>query len=442
MGKKLIKKNRSMLVLALTLLFLGVVLFLNFGLLYQNAKKNLLAMKENELLQSAKEFGNFYVESAYTIKAVAYSLEMMQTEQASSDEMLLYLQKQSRIYAKLVDNNSTGLYGWIGGEYLDGSGWIPDEDFDPKERPWYQTAFDAKGKVAFVSPYVDSQTGNVMISICKLLGDRKSVVSLDVSLNGTQTLVEQTAVRGNWKSALVADEDGFIVAHSDKQLIGRDYLKDPNGLGSVISDKMNALVEQNFEVVNNGITYEVFVAPVWDKWHAIAIVEAKSLFASLHKLYYLFFASLIMIFVFITGVYLLIKRNLRNEVELNRQFKAIAGIFVTVHYIDLKEDSFFELAVNADYVRVILDQYEKNAQMSLRMVMDSMTDQRYKKSMYSFIDFATLSERLQGRNSIAKEFVSMANRKCRGVFVPVAWDADGKLKSVLWMVEVVDERGE
>ena len=428
--------------LSVTLFFMGIILFLNFSLVYRNAKSNLMAMKENEVLRSAAEYGNFYVESEYTVKAVAYSLEGLLTEQASSEEMLRYLQRQSKIYSKLVDDNSTGLYGFIKGEYLDGSGWIPDADYVPQDRPWYQTAKEAKGKIAVVSPYVDSQTGMVMISICKLLSDRKSVVSLDVSLDGTQALVEKTAAQSDWNSVLVVDGDGFIVAHSDKTQVGTDYLEDQKGLGHAIAEKMSATKDRSFEVRSGGKRYEIFVAPIWDDWHAVAAVEAGKCFESLYKLYILFFVSLCMIFGVIISVYLHMRHNRRRESELNRQIKAIAGIYVTVHLIDIRQDTFYEVAVNADYVRAMLNHVEAHAQYSLRMVMDSMTDQRYKKGMYAFINFATLGERLKDRQSISKEFISIENHRCRGVFVPVEWEEDGSLRSVLWLVENIGERGE
>lgn len=435
-------KNKSAIFLPVVLFFLGLVLFLNFYLLYQNAKRNLISMKETEVLQAAKEFGDFYVESTYTVESVAYTLEGMLTEQLSFDEMREYLKKQSKIYNKLVDDDSTGLYAYIRGEYLDGGDWVPDADYVPQERPWYQTAKAAKGKVALVSPYLDSQTGAVMLSICKLLSDQKSVVSLDVSFDDTQVLVEQTALRSNWDSIMVIDESGFVVAHSEKTEVGKEYQKESGGLGNEIAGKLNSESGRSFEIRHDGKRYEVFFAPVWDKWHTVALVEAKTCFESLYKLYILFFVSILMVLGFIAASYLHIKRNQDHALEMNQQVRAIAGIFVSVHLIDIKQDTFSEVAVNADYVKVMLKSFQEHAQNSIRMVMDSMTDQRYKKSIYALIDFSTLEERLKDKRFISREFISTINHKCRAVFVPVEKDEDGSLRSVLFMVEIIDERGE
>ena len=35
-----------------------------------------------------------------------------------------------------LDPSTTGIYGWINEEYLDGAGWVPDEDYVATERPW------------------------------------------------------------------------------------------------------------------------------------------------------------------------------------------------------------------------------------------------------------------------------------------------------------------
>jgi hypothetical protein len=85
-----------------------------------------------------------------------------------------------------IDENFTGIYGYIQGEYLDGIGWIPDDDYDPKSREWYLEAFEANGEPTIVHPYLDAQTDTIMISVSQLLNDGESVVSLDIALNEVQ----------------------------------------------------------------------------------------------------------------------------------------------------------------------------------------------------------------------------------------------------------------
>ena len=63
-------------------------------------------------------------------------------------------------------------------------GWVPPEDYDPISRDWYQTTVAGKGEVVIVSPYVDAQTGKVIISIGKSLSDNRNALALDLTLSG------------------------------------------------------------------------------------------------------------------------------------------------------------------------------------------------------------------------------------------------------------------
>ena len=53
------------------------------------------------------------------------------------NEILEYLIDESQSIKDSIDRDYTGLYGWIKGQYCDGDGWVPDEDYIPTERPWY-----------------------------------------------------------------------------------------------------------------------------------------------------------------------------------------------------------------------------------------------------------------------------------------------------------------
>ena len=92
--------------------------------------------------------------------------EMVREAKPNSD-ILDYLTAESLSIKKSIDADYTGLYGWINDEYLDGVGWVPDEDYIPTERPWYQEALADDSAVTFVKPYLDEQTGAVLTTIAQ-----------------------------------------------------------------------------------------------------------------------------------------------------------------------------------------------------------------------------------------------------------------------------------
>ena len=92
--------------------------------------------------------------------------------------MLDYIVNQTVSTYNIVSGQTNGIYAYINGEYLDGVGWVPDEDYVPTERPWYIDAVAGAGKVVVVDPYVDAQTGTTMVTLARLLNDGKSVVAV------------------------------------------------------------------------------------------------------------------------------------------------------------------------------------------------------------------------------------------------------------------------
>ena len=80
----------------------------------------------------------FYLSTSIdAIKMTAYTIDGMLKNNKTNKEILDYLVGQSIAVTGTVFENTTGLYGYINGEYLDGALWVPDADFVPTQRPWY-----------------------------------------------------------------------------------------------------------------------------------------------------------------------------------------------------------------------------------------------------------------------------------------------------------------
>ena len=421
------------------ILILGLIIA-NFYALYHNAKENMIVSRENEVLQAAAEANYFLVESVDAVKMTAYAIGRMQAKNASSAEILDYLTRESTIYTKAIDWNFTGFYGVFNGVYLDGIGWEPEPGYVAEERPWYIAAKEAEGEVALVTPYLDSQTGNIMMSVSQLLPDGKSAVSLDISLEGIQNLTEENAAHHIWKCAMILDDNGFVVAHSDPGELGKEYLKEQGTLGNAIAQNLYSSEGDYYEVRHEGKSYLVFKAAIGDDWHALAVMNENKILGSLQTIYIVFFITLLLIFGAIAyGFWNIQQKHLYAE-NLNRQVRAMANIYAAVRLIDLATDTFTFITRNSGEDDVQVGDKQEHAQNELRATMDVMTEVRFKKSMFAFIKFETLGERLKDKSTITKEYIDSNNCRCVARFVPVEWNEDKTLHVVMWMVEIVENR--
>ncbi|MBR1770519.1 MAG: hypothetical protein IJ747_00645 [Lachnospiraceae bacterium] len=436
--------KRSIPLFLLSVFIIVTLIGVNFGVLHNKTRENLIATRENQVLQGVAQVNYYFQESKDSVKRAAYTISMMQERGASDAEILQFLEQESDVYTQTVNKDFTGFYGSFNGHYLDGIGWVPDADYVAEERPWYMDALDAQGEIALVSPYLDSQTGTVMMSISQLLQDGTSVVSLDLSMDGLQTLAEECAVQFVWNDALILDQDGFVVAHSDRDELGKVYDEETDGIGCLIAAELNSTPEEQerayFEVDYAGKSYFVFSSALNDGWHALAIVDENRLFGSLRWIYVIFFVTLLVIIAVIAYVFLKIQQKQGQTEDLNRQIQAVANIYAAVRLIDLKEDSFTMINGRDEDMQMLLSNKHMHAQNALRVTMDAMTDIRFKKAIFDFTNFSTLQERLSDKNTIIREYIDINNDRCRARFVPVEYDETGTLHYVMWMVEITDNR--
>lgn len=433
--KNALKENRQFLIFITSIIvlmgFLGVV----FSALYRNIRSNMIASKRTEVEQVAEKIDDFLEEGTNALKMSAYQVEAMMDAGAKSEDILRYLSETYNAYSRVIDNDYFDLYGVFQRMFLDGSGWVPGSGYIAESRPWYLAARNAGEEVASVSSYYDMATGKVMMSLSKCLSDKRSVISIDISLDKIRKIVKSFAVESGQEMVMVLDEDCFVVAHSDKTQVGAEYAKEEGTLGRVIADCF--LDDSNkdwYEFSFGGVDYLMTAAGTDQGWKAIIVSRREELMATVNMLIFEMVASMVLIIGAIFIVYMNFRKKRYEAVRLNNQLQAVAAIYDGMYQINLKDDTFQEIKVN-DETRQILGEKSDQAQYCIRTVMDELTEGHFKKPVFDFIDFSTLDARLGDRRSIMREFVSNSNERCSVRFVPVSRDEEGKLETIIVMVE-------
>ncbi|HPU21539.1 MAG TPA: methyl-accepting chemotaxis protein [Thermoclostridium caenicola] len=71
------------------------------------------------------------------------------------------------------------------GTFVDVSGWVPDEGYNPLTREWYVKAAENAGKIYVCDPYVDAMTKNLVLTLSKkitLNDGRSGVLGVDMQI--------------------------------------------------------------------------------------------------------------------------------------------------------------------------------------------------------------------------------------------------------------------
>ncbi|MBO4336515.1 MAG: cache domain-containing protein [Lachnospiraceae bacterium] len=436
-----IDRRRIIEIILMSLVIIGV-LTINFVTIYSQSRDNIIRSCENDVLKQSSGIVAFLTESINTVDMSSYMMAEMMEGDATYEQLETFLETESAIALKTVEGStSNGLYGFFNGEYVDGTGWVPDEDYEPTQRPWYTAAASMQGETVLVTPYVDAQTGTVMMSISKLLPDGKSVLALDLSLDGIQDDVVKNKAFGSWEAVMVLAPEAIVAAHSDGDEKGKDYSQEEDSLGSVIYKGLKESNGNHFDITYKGSQYCIFVADILSGWKLVTAVRSNVLLYSVNKLYVVFMLSIVVVFCMIFFVFRKIGLKKEQAEYLSRQLRAVVNVYFSVHLIDIRKDTYSVLS-QSESVRSIIGDDTDRAQYRFRLVMDALTDPRYKSSIFEFIDFATLDERIGDKRCISKEFISNMNDRCCGRFVPVERDEDGHLTKVIWMVERIGTDGE
>ena len=245
------RNNGKTLLVTLTATFVLMALLVAYTtrLMYESSSKHINEIGNDKAAAITAELEN-YLETARSVLWVAAdTVDHMVANGATYEEIVDYITRESTNTASQFDESYTGIYGYINGRYVDGVGWTPPEDYDPTVRDWYKEAVAAGGQPLVVNPYVDAQTGNVIISVCKALTDTNNVLGLDLTLTDVQKTVEGIQIDGNGYG-FVLNYDGTVVAHHDSSEKGKNYSDDPDK--KEIYEKIMSIDKGCFEMVIDG----------------------------------------------------------------------------------------------------------------------------------------------------------------------------------------------
>ena len=211
---------RSILVMILVILAAVTAAALIGNSFYATEKEVLQQRGELNAKEAAAEYDHCLLTRVNIVTLVGRTVENMLAAGTGNEKIEQYLVEQTNNIIATLDPTTTGLYGWVNGAYVDGAGWVPDDDYVPTERPWYIQTMESDREITFVDPYLDMQTNTVMMTVSDLMRDGQSVIAMDVSLDPLQEIVERVASSTEGSHALVLDDSGIVVAHSDEDQLG------------------------------------------------------------------------------------------------------------------------------------------------------------------------------------------------------------------------------
>ena len=207
-----------------------------------------LRMGETTLENTSQSILNMILRG-YSADAILEHMEEITNYLSSSDELVFGF------------NGFYGVFDAFGNMYLDGTGWMPPEDYVPQERPWHKAAIAANGKIAVTAPYIDANTLKPVISYSRRIFDKDGnplgIVCVDVLLDKIAEYVINTSlVEGGYEMLL--DDNLEIIAMPSKEYIGKHLSELPyKGIPEAASNLEKGMDIYKHEIIDGqtGIKY-------------------------------------------------------------------------------------------------------------------------------------------------------------------------------------------
>ncbi|MBE7002978.1 MAG: response regulator [Ruminococcaceae bacterium] len=274
------KKHSIFISLILVFVFVAVMVAYTSKLIYSVAVMNSNAVIEDRIKSVSSLVENHLNTAENVLQITADSVHHMLISGSTPARIHEFLVQETENVTKQFGEDYHGLYGYIMSRYMDGLDWKPPEGYDPKSRDWYTVARESEGDVAIVPPYIDAQTGDLIISVCRMLPDRQNILSLDVKLNGIQAMMQELTINGKG-SGFIMDETGLIIAHEDESKKGTHINDSPEG--EELLNAIRSTGSGNFSQLYEGEKRIFFVNGIMNHWYVVTAVGNSGLYGEVTK---------------------------------------------------------------------------------------------------------------------------------------------------------------
>lgn len=257
------------------------IIALSFSIFYKNLKNNSITSSKNTIVEISDKIDNFFIKGTQLLESSADVTNHILKTNGSKKELLEYLVFVSNSdFKKNIGCISNGVYGLFNDTYIDGGLWVPDADYDPKTRDWYIYAKAAGGENTFVPPYIDAETGKLIISIAKLLPDQKSVIAIDLLIDEIQNLANQIITEQH-NQVLVVDKFGYILASKFTNMQEKtNIMNKENSEEKVLFTKITSQQHGQFETKYYGRKTIVYSENVLNDLYVIVMLDKPNLIKS------------------------------------------------------------------------------------------------------------------------------------------------------------------
>jgi signal transduction histidine kinase/CheY-like chemotaxis protein len=284
--KEIIKKDyRQLLFVCASFLTMALVSYFYVSAVLMR-QIDLFSRSEMQLYQTTLRSLILAHEAA--LQHAATSVHMAIRRGAEPDELQDILRVWTDVFHEQKDIKDVfvSVYGYLNGNYLDGTSWIPGEFYYPKTSPWMRGALMQNG-IFHSKPYIDPRTGDAVNAVSMVVfdekGESRGVLAIDYLLN---PIIEKVR---NYKVAdtgfgILLDDSFTVLTHPKNEYVGRHITELPGY--SEIYEKLQKLDDMVLiESINDsGVKNMGFFSSLENGWYLGIAAPVRYYYSEVFKM--------------------------------------------------------------------------------------------------------------------------------------------------------------
>lgn len=344
-------KSLKMRFLATLIPIIAISLVAVSGIIYKISDDKLdekdIAINESESKQLATEMGAWLGSFKIMIDAGGSAEDILNADRSRAQAYFAQMMN--------LDESIPDVYmGMEDGRIINGSGFVPPTDYDPRKRPWYIEALGSD-KTRIGDPYQDAMTKEMVVAVTKKItgqdGKLKGVLAADILLTKITDRINQVKV-GETGYALIMTGKGVIIAHPKEELVGKNGFTDLGDSVKALTGEVTTKRDGHYIYTYNGEEKIATFANIPNTdWKVVITMPMAELMKDAKAMAVLI-ATITMVFVLITMliIVLMTRRITGPIVELSDATLKLASGDLTIRTPMTREDEIGTLATNFNHM--------------------------------------------------------------------------------------------
>ena len=257
-----------------------------------------------------------------------FQLEGGSVDKKEAAQLLVSLEGELTDFVDLFSDSSSVYYSLVNGHtsirpYVD-----MGKDFNPQEREWFTTAVQSPNMVQWTTPYIDSATGEFVVSASKAVGKNNNingVIGLDVQLAAlTETFADKEL--GYQGYPVMLDQEGVAIVHPTMRgeaLIDLPYIAEMYEDG-----KDEGFIQYTHEGIDRVIVYTTLPEYNWKIAAVYDMVNINEMASDTQRA--MMIIAFITLVLFCVILYFLISRTIKPLSVLNTLMDSVSKGDLTV----------------------------------------------------------------------------------------------------------------